>query len=140
MVETTRQSICERFPSADINIKAPSTARVHADKSLGVVFENLLENAVEHTEQEHPKVEVTIPRPDDQANWIEIQIVDNGPGIPDFETDAVTGGEERPLNHGSGIGLWTVKWLIDQYGGDVTFEEKTPHGSIVTLRLRRPSR
>jgi len=64
-----------------------------------------------------------------------IAVADNGPGIPDHEYEVLTAGEETALEHGSGLGLWLVYWVVEKSGGELTFEDNDPHGAIVTMTL-----
>lgn len=122
--------------AVDVSVDVPDTAWVCADRSLRVVVENLLENAIEHAE-EAPKVEVSIStRTADGDTWREIRVADDGPGIPPVEIEAVMSGTVTPLRHGTGLGLWLVKWLVERYGGDISFRDRDPRGSVVTIRLR----
>ncbi|WP_407647948.1 ATP-binding protein [Halarchaeum nitratireducens] len=59
---------------------------------------------------------------------------DDGPGIPAAEVEVLTNGTESDLEHGSGLGLWTVVWCLRRLGGDVTFE-RTDDGTTVRLWL-----
>jgi len=64
-----------------------------------------------------------------------IAVADNGPGIPDHEYEVLTAGEETALEHGSGLGLWVIFWIVDKSGGELTFEDNDPRGSVVTMTL-----
>lgn len=66
-------------------------------------------------------------------------IADNGPGIPDLEQKTIETGEETPLQHGTGLGLWIVYWTVSLYGGEVTLEENAPRGTRVVLNLPQAS-
>lgn len=67
-----------------------------------------------------------------------ITVLDNGPGIPEREQALIMGEREiTQLNHATGIGLWVVKWVVESYGGELTFDESEDGGSAVTLRLDR---
>ncbi|MFC6990091.1 sensor histidine kinase [Haloplanus sp. GCM10025708] len=108
---------------------------VRADDRLPLVFENLLRNAVEHSDRESPSVRVT-GRCDGED--VEVVVADDGPGISDskkaeiFE-DGVMGTE----SDGRGFGLHFVKWTVDDYGGDVAIDDRESRGTAVTIRLRR---
>jgi signal transduction histidine kinase len=65
-------------------------------------------------------------------------VADDGPGIPEMEIEVLESGEETPLAHSSGIGLWLVNWLTDHLNGQISFENREPRGSIVTVRLPKP--
>jgi len=121
-----------------IEADLPDRAVVEADESLELVVENVVENAIEHHDSDHPTIEVTIAQQDrERGEWYEITVRDDGPGIPSQELVAVD--EDRtvtPLQHGSGIGLWAVAWIVQSFGGsvDVAADEG---GSAVTLSRRK---
>ena len=69
--------------------------------------------------------------------WVDVLVVDDGPGIPEAERAAVTGARDiTQLQHGSGLGLWLVRWAVESVGGDVGFERRDER-TVVRLRLRR---
>lgn len=55
--------------------------------------------------------------------------------IPDHERKPIARGSEDPLDHGSGIGLWAIKWGVEQLDGEVEFTENGTPGSVVKLYL-----
>ena len=59
---------------------------------------------------------------------------DDGPGLPEMEADVLATGEETPLNHGQGLGLWMVRMIVTQAGGDVSVDSAAD-GTTVCLRL-----
>jgi signal transduction histidine kinase len=94
-----------------------------------------VENAITHHDGETPRVEVTARQDDD--GWVDLRIGDDGPGLPEGERAVVTGEREvTPLEHGSGLGLWVMKWVVESYGGTVEFPDADA-GTTVSLRLRR---
>ena len=97
-----------------------------------MVVEELLDNAVKHTDRPRPRVEVVITG---SGDGVSIRIRDDGPGIPERERAVLTDGEETALRHGSGLGLWLVSWGVSRLGGELEFAEKDPRGSVVSLRL-----
>ena len=66
-----------------------------------------------------------------------IAVSDDGPGISGHELSVLERGEETPLSHGSGIGLWLVRWATTTLGGDLAFD--TSDGTTATVRLPRES-
>ena len=81
---------------------------------IGSIIEELIENAVRHTDSA-----VTVSYDTETATLI---VEDDGPGIPDHEIAVLDNAQETDLEHGSGLGLWLVKWGTDSFGGSVTFE------------------
>ena len=49
------------------------------------------------------------------------------------QTVLVESGQETPLKHGTGLGLWLGNWLATQYGG--SFQLSAEDGTVATLRL-----
>lgn len=47
----------------------------------------------------------------------------------------LTAERETQLEHASGLGLWLVRWTVSLSGGDLSFGENEPRGSVVTLSL-----
>ena len=90
-------------------------------------------NAVEHG-GDASTVEVTVAA--EPGNRVTIAVADDGPGLPAVERDLLRGGTETPLNHGDGLGLWLVNWIVTDVGGtlDVTVDD----GTTVTVELRGP--
>jgi signal transduction histidine kinase len=72
--------------------------------------------------------------PDDRR-MVEVAVADDGPGISEHERAVVERGEETPLQHASGLGLWTARWGTRVLGGDLVFEENDPRGTVVRVRL-----
>lgn len=122
----------EEFPAATITADCPTTLFVSANASLQVLVESLVDNAVRHNTAPEPSVTVTACVVDDTT--AELIVVDNGPGIPATEREVVTGEQEiTPLHHGSGLGLWLVRWITDRYGAELTIE--TPENGGTTVRV-----
>jgi signal transduction histidine kinase len=131
----------ERYPEVDIELSGADEARVLAVPSLQFAVENLVENACEHNDSADPEVSVTVGAAGTAGNGhrtVELAVADNGPGIPEQDRVAIEEGRETDLEHGSGLGLWIVYWIVDSSGGELRFEENDPRGSVVRLRLDPP--
>jgi signal transduction histidine kinase len=105
---------------AEIRIEVPADLSVRTDPAvLAVVFENLVENGVEHTDADTP---VVIVRAVDIDSGVCFEVADDGPGIPDHELEVLDATQETALEHGSGLGLWIVKWGVVSLGGTIEFD------------------
>jgi len=128
------QSLTETYTQQyDVTIETrfPETTLRGADGRFRRVVGELLENSVEHA-GEDPTISVTVEA---SADSVSVTVADDGPGIPEHELAVVTGEEPiTQLSHGSGLGLWLVIWVVESYGGTVTFGED---GTAVTLSVPR---
>lgn len=132
-VDDVRASAPGAEIGVDIDVDAsPLRATVVDADLLELAVRNLVENAVEHNETGDPRVEVAVRRRDDR---VEVRVADHGPGIPPAERAVIERGEETPLQHGSGLGLWVVSWVVSATDGEVSFEENEPRGSVVVFDL-----
>ncbi|MEW6544744.1 MAG: PAS domain S-box protein [Nitrospirota bacterium] len=72
-----------------------------------------------------------------EGGWIEVRIQDDGPGIPPeyraklFEPFFST----KPVEQGTGLGLWTVRMVVMQLRGTVTCESEVGKGATFIVRL-----
>ena len=122
-------------PEADVTVRGPPDAWVSADRGLHYAIEHAVENAIEHNDRGTPTVTVRIESAPD-SDPVVIRIEDEGPPIPEVEIDVLDEDVEvSSTHHGSGVGLWVMKWCVDSLGGDLSFEENTPRGNVVSISL-----
>lgn len=139
----TAQDVCQvlhslqdkfdnRYPEASIGISGPEQAVVQASVKLEAAIEEILENAIAHGDG--GTIEVSV---EESQSTVEIVVRDWGPGIPPEEIEIIDSAVETPMRHSSGMGLWTVKWIVE--ASDGTFEiEAVDSGTRVTMVLPRP--
>ena len=82
-------------------------------------------------------VTVTV-KPGCRPEWFVIVVADEGPGLPPDERITLQGNSETPLQHGSGLGTWLVRFVVEQFGGRVSVETHEVGGSVVKLHLPIP--
>jgi signal transduction histidine kinase len=117
----------------EVRLSAPSELLVTTHRRVvETILAEPVENALVHN-GEDPTVEVTVSE-DPRAGAV-LSVADDGPGIPARERKVLESGTETQLEHGQGIGLWLVTWAVTQLGGALSFSEREPSGSIVTVRL-----
>ncbi|QLH76223.1 PAS domain S-box protein [Halosimplex rubrum] len=116
--------------AAAVDVDVPSVD-VRAVPVVDLAVRNLLDNALRHA-GEAPTVSVTATLAE---RSVTLSVADDGPGIPDAELSALERGAETPLEHGSGVGLWLVEWVVAKSGGDLSFA--TDDGTRATIRFDR---
>ena len=119
-----------QYPAADIDVEVPDGSLPKLPRALLTAVRELGENAVEATDDATVAVAVTAAA----DGWIDITVSDDGPGMPEMEAEVLTTGEETPLNHGQGLGLWMVRMVVTQAGGQISVAS-TDDGTDVCLRL-----
>jgi len=104
--------------------------------ALNQVLLNLLKNAAEVMESGggHVRVEADV-----RAEWVEIRICDDGPGIPPeiqarlFEPFFTT----KDAGKGTGLGLSISRRIVDEHGGSLVVASEPGVGTTFTLSLPR---
>ncbi|MFC7738537.1 ATP-binding protein [Roseomonas sp. GCM10028921] len=96
---------------------------------------NLLANAARHGRD--PWVEVEA-----RSGEVLVRVGDRGPGIPPEDLPRVTeplfrGDRARTAGGGSGLGLSTVRAIVEGHGGALSIDSAPGQGTVVTLRLPR---
>ncbi len=100
------------------------------------VFENLLSNAVKYMDK--PTGKITIAGIEEKDFW-KFSVADNGPGIEEkyfekiFKIFQVLSTDEE--SRSSGIGLSTVKKIVEMYEGKIWVESKPGQGSTFFFTL-----
>ena len=125
-----QDSVIEYEPPSDDGSEA--SVRVVDEQLFTGALEELIENAVIHTDREVPQVTVAVETTSDQ---VQVSVADEGPGIPEQEVEVLSSSTETHLEHSSGLGLWLVKWTASLSSGSLSFTENEPRGTVVTLTL-----
>jgi nitrogen fixation/metabolism regulation signal transduction histidine kinase len=102
------------------------------------VMHNLLKNAIEASEDVQIPVDIVISYHALEQNhrrWLEINIRDHGPGIPEAIIDKLFEPYATTKYRGTGLGLAIVKKIIEEHGGDVWAENLSPEGTSIMIRL-----
>jgi heavy metal sensor kinase len=119
-------------------------AIVHADHAfLRMALVNLLDNAVKYSPS-GSKIHVTLQSGGAQsgpAQFVELAIQDQGPGIPESAQLRVFDrfyrlDEARSRDSGGfGLGLPIAKWAVEAHGGKISVKTASPSGAIFYVRL-----
>ncbi|NUR04211.1 MAG: HAMP domain-containing protein [Streptomyces sp.] len=125
-------------PARRITLTATGPAPVTGDAArLQQVLRNLVGNAVQHTPPE-TDVHVTVTT---TPGYAQIEVADNGPGIPPqdlprvFERFWRAEASRSRAYGGSGLGLAIVEAIIHAHHGQVSVRSTVGVGTTVTVRL-----
>ncbi|UGY93602.1 HAMP domain-containing sensor histidine kinase [Streptomyces gobiensis] len=118
---------------------SPPELTAHADvERLHQVMANLIDNAVKHSPP-HGRVTVRA-RPGSQPQGLELEVQDEGPGIPECDRDLVferfsrTATAKAGQDGGTGLGLAIARWAVDLHGGRIRVAE-SPRGCRMRVTL-----
>ncbi|MBK8364808.1 MAG: PAS domain S-box protein [Bacteroidia bacterium] len=123
------------FGSINFEVKIDHLLELKADKVLVLsVFQNLIHNAINYCNQDSPHVKIKVEKHD---NGIQLQIIDNGHGIPEGIRDRVFEMFYRghPDSTGSGLGLFIVKNALEKMKGNISFESEVGKGTTFTINI-----
>jgi signal transduction histidine kinase len=132
VLDAVVEQVRHDYSAADVqtSVGERSSWLVDVDASIEVALTELLVNAIEHADGPDPTVSVALSAARD---GVELTVSDDGPGLPEQELSVIEAGVETPLEHGSGIGLWMVTWLVERAGGRIDFA--VDDGTTVTVWL-----
>ncbi|MFH8406640.1 sensor histidine kinase [Streptomyces sp. NPDC018019] len=120
---------------------SPPELTAHADaERLHQVVANLIDNAIKHSPR-HGRVTVRA-RAGETPESLELEVQDEGPGIPEAERHHVferfnRGDPAAPgpgSDGGTGLGLAIARWAVDLHGGRIGVAE-SPRGCRIRVTL-----
>lgn len=126
----------DEYPDLTVRVEYDREITMLADRGLRYGVENAVENAVEHNDDD---AEIRLTAAVDEAtDRIVLRVIDDGPPIPEVEVDAIDSkAETTAVNHGSGVGLFVMKWCAESLGGDLDIYENDPRGNVVEFTFPR---
>ncbi|WP_203295642.1 sensor histidine kinase [Luteirhabdus pelagi] len=127
---------CEiHFPEENIEIVCNRVA-------LEQIFLNLIGNSLKYNDKDKIEIVIDCKRKD---NLYEFTIQDNGMGIPEdkindiFNLFSTVGNLDRHGKKGNGIGLSTVKRIINNLGGTIEVDSTVGQGTTFTFTILQQS-
>lgn len=127
-------------PSIEITYPSQGVLKKVNKAALSQIFLNLISNALKYNFKDFQQVKISF-KPNEE--FYEFGVKDNGNGIPKEKHDQIFDlfttleGNDRSGNPGSGIGLATVKKLVESMGGEITVESEEDRGSHFRFKIKR---
>ncbi len=131
----TKTDNCTILSNAKDNVELIANKAV-----LMQVLINLITNAIKYNSKPETRIEVSLSEKDD---FYKFSVKDNSDGIPKkeiskiFDLFSVVGVADKYGNMGTGIGLATVKRLIQDLRGDINISSKEGQGITFTFTIAK---
>lgn len=139
LLKDCMQDFRNRFPERILHEDIEADADVRGDPLLlQMMINNLLENALKYSAKENP-VSASLKK---YRSGIELQVKDEGPGIPDDEKKNIftkfyrIGNEATRKTPGTGLGLYLCRKITRDHNADISVTDNKPGGSIFTVVFR----
>lgn len=136
VVDDVKQEISHLIDEAAAVVEVKYTEEIvinFSKNNFKSILTNLLTNALKYRSSERqPKVVVNLEK---VAEKVQLSVTDNGLGIPPDKQDKVFSIFKRFHTHveGTGVGLYIVKRIMDNVGGEIQLDSEVDKGTTFTL-------
>lgn len=111
-------------------------ATIGADRDqLLRAFNNIIHNAIQAIDEKEDGKIIVRMHLDENDPYYVISISDNGNGIPEEVQSKIFAPNFTTKNSGMGLGLAMTKMIIENTGGNITFETETGKGTTFFVKL-----
>ncbi|MBX0285845.1 histidine kinase N-terminal 7TM domain-containing protein [Haloarcula salinisoli] len=135
LIAGVREEFLVRYPDATITTElGVADPTVHVQPQvLELALVNLMENALKHAADGDRAVRMTVRSSTPDGGETHLEVRDTNDRISEDEITVLNEGDETPLQHGQGIGLWVVNWCLTALNGDIEYQYDG--GNVFTLVL-----
>ena len=139
--EPLKKRLCTEVPHLDgfkLNVVTDCSVDM-AEQDLYVLMHRLVDNAVRHHHASNGRIDVMV-RPTDE--WVELTVIDDGPGIPQDRRAALVApfakSYPHSVGHTHGMGLAIVARIVAHYSGQLAIEDARGQSGC-SVRIRTPN-
>ncbi len=139
LVQDVVKQFGNRYPDKKIITEIEENIDIKGDPLLlKLLLSNLLENANKYAEKTTPIICKLFL----QKGNIQLQVIDEGKGIPDDEKKKVfdkfyrVGNEQTRKTQGTGLGLYICKRIAQSHDADITVTDNVAQGSNFTVTFK----
>ncbi|MEF8785973.1 MAG: ATP-binding protein [Haloarculaceae archaeon] len=132
LVEARVSQLRQENPELTVKLDLSEQAFASVGETFGLVVDNLVESALSDGTTA-PQLRLCV---ETDRDTVRLLVEDINQTIPAADLTAVSAGSETALEHGFGVELWLVKWLVEANDGTVTFEMSEDRHQV-TIELDR---
>lgn len=125
------------YPGVNVTISGPCDTDVFIDENFDIAVHEVLLFFTLLQEKDPKTVSITISTP--RSDTTTLAFYAPGVVIPEQTQQAIQQGYETQLEHGHDIGLWLIKWIVENAYGSLSFPTGQPEDSQLRLQIRRLS-
>ena len=105
---------------------------IYADfRQISQVLLNLIQNSEEMMDNGGQ----IILQVEQKSDFVQIKVIDDGPGIPDDILDKVFQNFFTTKKQGLGLGLAVCKQIVNAHNGEISLKNNSPDGTVACIRL-----
>ncbi|MGB9934041.1 MEDS domain-containing protein [Haloarcula amylolytica] len=123
------------YPDVNVTISGPCDMDVFIDENFDIAVHEILMALILLQENNPETVSLTISTPRSDTATLVFHAA--GVVIPEQTQKAIQQGYETQLEHGYDIGLWLVKWIVENAYGSLSFPTGQPEKPQFRLQIRR---
>lgn len=120
VVSDATDRLADRHAEAQVTVSTDGSPTVLAGERFDEAVDELLENAIRHQSGSPPQVDVSVTLGEGATR---LEVTNPGDPVPESDRQALQTGQQTPLRHGQGFGLWMVKWIVENANGRLQFPE-----------------
>ncbi|MGH8501400.1 MAG: sensor histidine kinase [Gammaproteobacteria bacterium] len=115
---------------------ADGLPKLRLDKArLSQVFQNLLQNAIQHSPPQRVVSIEAMAEKEMGAPWIRCTVEDSGKGLSEGDIARLFEPFFTRRSGGTGLGLAIVRRIVEEHGGAVSAANRPEGGAVMTVRL-----
>ncbi len=136
-IKELRPLLDEKNISCEKELTADNPFILATEEGLNKILSNLIGNAIRYG-KEYGRILV---RTEQHEKGVQIEVIDNGIGIPPEDLDKIFNefyraqNAKKIVNFGTGLGLSLVKQITENFNGTIIVQSEPGKGSTFTLRF-----
>jgi PAS domain S-box-containing protein len=108
------------YPSVEITQTSINSENVWISGIVEEAVRKLIMTMIDQPSGEESQLNLSLSKPNE--GWVAIEVVDTGNRMNQQEGEILSTGEETALVHAQGTGIWVIRTLIKEAGGNISVQ------------------